>query len=863
MTPTATNTEEIFIALQQNSDTGITVDEDCSLSDAITAANTDTATGGCAAGSGADTISLSSNITLTAALPAIRTTITINGNGYAVDGAGQFRIFELAGSADVRINRMTLRNGRVGTRTAGQFGGAILVNNYGSLVVERSAFIFNLAFPHGGGIHNRGSLIVRNSTFHDNHVSGYGGGIYNFGTATLVHVTFSENTDAVRNSGHLFLRNVLSLDEISCRKGYSRLYFSGSIFHTYGCGGTWRGSGPYNLGPITGSPGYRPLLSGSTAIGAGNSQYCLAVDQLGNARPNPPGSNCDIGAFEADAAPPTVTPGGPSPTMMMMGGGQDIEQELTATPTPSPTGTASPTPDVPVNLQAAVNTNAVILDWDAPSVAPDGYLILRRLQGETDYEEIGIVFVVEVDDPTTYTDDSLDEAGTYEYAVEAIFLNGTASNVSEPVTATVREEDLASPTASDTATETQTSTATATVTPSPTATATETPTPTETATNTPTATNTATLAPREGCVNVGPGAHWLFPTSGFLSGTVTVYASDQCETTGSSTQSIGADGYVVTASGEAAAQTMCAAAHADGRLYSVIQQAINLDLYLCVGVAPTATNTLIPPTATNTLIPPTNTAIPPTLPNSRGIAGVRLSSTNPGELSVVWDAPGESARDYRVSWAKVGEAFRTWTDLDYNAYPTTASLTISGLEGGSRYKVILRARYVGAAGPWSGEYEADVMAEASLPPTNTAVLPTNTLVPPTNTAVPPTNTSVPPTNTAIPPTNTSVPPTITPASDVGSREIEFVLLSGDPNGAIDVSWRVPSEVPVDYRINWAVESENYPTWTDSSGNAFPVVNAYTITGLAADVCYKVRVRARYGGSAGDWTEVKGKINGSC
>ena len=155
------------------------------------------------------------------------------------------------------------------------------------------------------------------------------------------------------------------------------------------------------------------------------------------------------------------------------------------------------------------------------------------------------------------------------------------------------------------------------------------------------------------------------------------------------------------------------------------------------------------------------------------------------------------------------------------------------------------------------------MAEASLPPTNTAVPPTNTLIPPTNTVVPPTNTSVPPTNTAIPPTNTSVPPTITPASDVGSREIEFVLLSGDPNGAIDVSWRVPSEVPVDYRINWAVESENYPTWTDSSGNAFPVVNAYTITGLAADVCYKVRVRARYGGSAGDWTEVKGKINGSC
>ena len=106
-----------------------------------------------------------------------------------------------------------------------------------------------------------------------------------------------------------------------------------------------------------------------------------------------------------------------------------------------------------------------------------------------------------------------------------------------------------------------------------------------------------------------------------------------------------------------------------------------------------------------------------------------------------WDAPGETARDYRVSWAKVGEAFRTWTDLDYNAYPTAASLTISGLEGGSRYKVMVRARYEGGAGPWTGEVEATVMDEESLPSTNTAIPPTNTAIPPTNTAIPATNTA--------------------------------------------------------------------------------------------------------------------------
>ena len=175
-------------------------------------------------------------------------------------------------------------------------------------------------------------------------------------------------------------------------------------------------------------------------------------------------------------------------------------------------------------------------------------------------------------------------------------------------------------------------------------------------------------------MNVGPGTYWLFPASKFLSRTINVYASDQCEAAGSSTQSIGADGYVHTALGDAAAQAICAAAHADGREYSVQQQVLNLDLYLCLGVVPTATNTAVPPSntpvpPTNTLVPPTNTTVPQTLSDTRAIAGVRLSSSNPGELSVDWDAPGETARDYRVSWAKVGEAFRTWTNSGLQRLP--------------------------------------------------------------------------------------------------------------------------------------------------------------------------------------------------
>lgn len=64
----------------------------CTLWDAITAANTDTATNGCAAGNGADTITLGVNITLGASLPNITTEITIEGADYDIDGNDQHQI---------------------------------------------------------------------------------------------------------------------------------------------------------------------------------------------------------------------------------------------------------------------------------------------------------------------------------------------------------------------------------------------------------------------------------------------------------------------------------------------------------------------------------------------------------------------------------------------------------------------------------------------------------------------------------------------------------------------------------------------------------------------------------------------------
>ena len=62
------------------------------------------------------------------------------------------------------------------------------------------------------------------------------------------------------------------------------------------------------------------------------------------------------------------------------------------------------------------------------------------------------------------------------------------------------------------------------------------------------------------------------------------------------------------------------------------------------------------------------------------------------------------------------------------------------------------------------------------------------------------------------------------------------------------------DTPRDFRVNWALEGEEFPTWVDLSGNAFPTTPSYTITNLEPGRLYKVRVRARYDGPPGAWSD---------
>ena len=127
----------------------------------------------------------------------------------------------------------------------------------------------------------------------------------------------------------------------------------------------------------------------------------------------------------------------------------------------------------------------------------------------------------------------------------------------------------------------------------------------------------------------------------------------------------------------------------------------------------------------------------------RALGAVHLSSPAPGVIEASWGAPSETAYDYRISWAPVGEEYRSWRDNNFNGYPSDPAYTIRGLREGVRYKLRLRARYNGSAGPWSGDHEIRV-ASAPPPPTDTPPPPTDTPPPPTDTPPPPTDTPVPP-----------------------------------------------------------------------------------------------------------------------
>ena len=176
----------------------ISVDEDCKLAEAIVAANVDVAHGKCTAGSGNDTITLTVDVTLSGALPAITTDMTITGTDQTISGDDKRGIFVIEG-ADVVVSSLTMSDGLTGTR-----GGAFHIDG-GSLTLTQATVEDNQALDSGGGIYaNNANVTLRSSVIKDN-VAGRGGG-------AGIYIAGKTGTHKLLATNSVFTANAASQD---------------------------------------------------------------------------------------------------------------------------------------------------------------------------------------------------------------------------------------------------------------------------------------------------------------------------------------------------------------------------------------------------------------------------------------------------------------------------------------------------------------------------------------------------------------------------------------------------------------------------------------------------------------------------
>ena len=177
----------------------------CTLYDAIVAANTDSESGSCPAGRGADTIRLTADIMLDRELPSIVSTISIEGEGHKIDalqyvrgtrddgttyvmyGEFVYRIFHIETTGTLNIHSLELSGGFA------EHGAAI--HNQGIVEVHNSRLTKNLVLESGGAIFNQGVARIYTSHLSDNQARYSGAAVYSdVGKLEIVSSTFEGNS---------------------------------------------------------------------------------------------------------------------------------------------------------------------------------------------------------------------------------------------------------------------------------------------------------------------------------------------------------------------------------------------------------------------------------------------------------------------------------------------------------------------------------------------------------------------------------------------------------------------------------------------------------------------------------------------
>ena len=104
----------------------------------------------------------------------------------------------------------------------------------------------------------------------------------------------------------------------------------------------------------------------------------------------------------------------------------------------------------------------------------------------------------------------------------------------------------------------------------------------------------------------------------------------------------------------------------------------------------------------------------------RNRAGRHRGRQRAGEIDISWNTHPDDPSNYRVKWAAQDGDFAAVTDLDWNAFPTGTSHTVTGLTPGGQYKAMVRAKYDGKRSDWSNVatgYAAEPAPEPTPEPT--------------------------------------------------------------------------------------------------------------------------------------------------
>jgi hypothetical protein len=245
----------------------------------------------------------------------------LNGGAVAVIGTSNFTLSDsaLSGNSVTRAggalyvqggtasNTVTVTGSTVSGNSAINSGGGILLGSSttANVVIRNCTVSGNSSTLQGGGIRGytgfTGIVTMQNSTVTQNKATTAAGGVgAGAGTWKLDSVIVAQNTGP---SGDLSGSLTINYSLIGAADG-------ATITGGNNLTGTKAAPLDAKLGPLANNGGptqTHALLAGSPAINAGSNPAMLMADQRGAGFARVAGTATDIGAFEVQLAPPTVT----------------------------------------------------------------------------------------------------------------------------------------------------------------------------------------------------------------------------------------------------------------------------------------------------------------------------------------------------------------------------------------------------------------------------------------------------------------------------------------------------------------------------------------------------------------------------